>query len=83
MLLSVKVQIATSMKPKEVTSAVLEEDLVAHPGKVEFMLLRKLSSLERISPPTSTCTSGRVNLPVFGENQKKTNFLFDMSTYLS
>jgi hypothetical protein len=83
MLLSDKVQIAISMKPKVVASALLAENLVAHPGKVEFMLLAKFSSLKCIPSRISTYTSGRTNLPVFGENQKKMNFLFDMSTYLS
>jgi hypothetical protein len=83
MLLIDKVQIAISMKPKVVASALLAENLVAHPGKVEFMLLAKFSSMGRIPPPTSTCTSGRTNLRFFGENQKKMKFLFDMSTYLS
>ena len=37
MLVSAKVQIAIRMKPKLAASALLDANLVAHSGKVEFV----------------------------------------------
>ena len=83
MLVNANVQIAISIKPKLAASALLEANLVAQSGKVEFLPFSKFALLRRLPAPTSKYTWGRINLRFFGENQKIVNILFVISTYLS